>query len=229
MKNTKLISIIVGIIVIAVGVIVALDAFNVVNITLFFDGWWTLFIIIPCGIGLFTEKEKIGNVIGLIVGVVLLLCCQNVLNFDIRWKLFLPAIIVIFGLKTLLKGLRKNENAKEIEKISANKEPLRSALAVFGGVDMRLNSEVFQGAKLTAVFGGVECDLRNAIFEKDCVIYATVIFGGVDILLPENVNVQVNSNSVFGGVEDKEHTNKIENTVTVYVNGASLFGGIDVK
>ncbi|MEE1115844.1 MAG: hypothetical protein UH851_03185, partial [Clostridia bacterium] len=39
----------------------ALNAFNITDIDVFFDGWWTLFIIIPCAIGLFTEREKIGG------------------------------------------------------------------------------------------------------------------------------------------------------------------------
>ena len=53
-----------GIVLIAAGVIWALNEFNVTNINVFFDGWWTLFIIVPCAIGLFTEREKTGNIIG---------------------------------------------------------------------------------------------------------------------------------------------------------------------
>ena len=33
---------------IAVGGIIALNAFGITDIELFFDGWWTLFIIVPC-------------------------------------------------------------------------------------------------------------------------------------------------------------------------------------
>ena len=87
-----------GIVLIAAGVIWALKEFNLTNIDIFFDGWWTLFIIVPCAIGLFTEREKTGNVIGLAIGVFLLLCCQNILSFSMFWKLLIPAIIVIIGI-----------------------------------------------------------------------------------------------------------------------------------
>ena len=71
-----------GIVFIALGIIIALNALGVAKINVFFDGWWTLFIIIPCFIGLFKEREKTGNIIGLLIGIVLLLCCQNILDFN---------------------------------------------------------------------------------------------------------------------------------------------------
>ena len=86
-----------GIVLILIGVIFALNVFGITDIHLFFDGWWTLFIIIPCFIGIFNEREKTGNIIGLCIGVFLLLCCQNILSFTKLWKLAVPAIIVIIG------------------------------------------------------------------------------------------------------------------------------------
>lgn len=43
------------------GIIFALKIFNVVDVDIFLDGWWTLFIIIPAFAGLLLEREKIGN------------------------------------------------------------------------------------------------------------------------------------------------------------------------
>ena len=108
-------SILWGIVLIAAGVIWALNEFNLTDINFFFDGWWTLFIIIPCGIGLFTEREKTGNIIGIAIGVFLLLCCQEILSFSMLWKLLVPAVIVIIGLKMVLTGLFGNK-ANEIIK-----------------------------------------------------------------------------------------------------------------
>lgn len=61
MKNIE--NILWGIVFIIIGIIVGINALGIVNINLFFSGWWTLIIIIPCFIGLFGEKEKSGNVI----------------------------------------------------------------------------------------------------------------------------------------------------------------------
>ena len=63
---------VIGLIFIIIGVIIGLNAFHITNIDLFFDGWWTLFIIVPCFIGIITEENKLENIIGLIIGIGLL-------------------------------------------------------------------------------------------------------------------------------------------------------------
>ena len=49
---------VIGLILIIIGVIIGLNAFHITNIDLFFDGWWTLFIIVPCFFGLFKDQDK---------------------------------------------------------------------------------------------------------------------------------------------------------------------------
>ncbi len=225
----KLNGIVWGALIVIAGVLLALDKLDIVKVDVFFDGWWTVFIIIPCAVGLFTERDKKGNLIGLLVGVALLFVCQDFFNFDLLWKLFVPIIIIVFGVGILVKSFKNNETVKIIKEIKENEKGARSVCAVFGGADIRPENEEFNGAEITAVFGGVECDLRNAVIEKDCVIEATAIFGGVDIFLPKNVNVKTNSNALFGGVSDKNKQNSEENTVTVYINGTAVFGGVEIK
>lgn len=225
MKKTS--SILWGIILVVAGVVFALNALNITDIDVFFDGWWTLFIIVPCAIGLFTEREKTGNLIGIAIGVFLLLCCQDILSFSMLWKLLVPAIIVIIGLKMVLTGLFGNKaNEIIIEMKAAGKAP-KTAFSLFSGYDVDYDGEVFEGAELTAVFGGIKCDLRNAVIEKDCAIQVSAIFGGVDILVPENVNVKVRSNSIFGGVSNKTAAHK--DAPTIYISGTCMFGGVEIK
>lgn len=225
----KVSSIIWGFILIAAGIIFALNAFDITKIDIFFDGWWTLLIIIPCAIGIFTEKDRTGNIIGLILGVFLLLCCQNILSFSMLWKLAVPLIIIYIGFKMIFGGFFNNKSSEISKKISESGAKPRYGTAIFSGCDMRPDGEIFDGAELNAVFGGVECDLTNAVFNKDCVIKAYAIFGGVDIILPEHINVKVNSNSIFGGTSSKKHINSKSNEFTVYINTVCLFGGVEIK
>lgn len=225
----RLSSILWGIVLIAVGVIFALNALEIVDINIFFDGWWTLFIIVPCTIGLFTDYEKLGSIIGICIGVFLLLCCQNILSFDMLWKLLVPIIIILIGIKLIFRSIFCNKSAEVVKKLRENGEKLPYGNAVFSGQNLNFENEVFKGAELNAVFGGVKCDLRNAKFEQDCVISASAIFGGVDIYLPDNINVKVNSNSMFGGVSNKKHINSEINPFTVYLNATCMFGGVEIK
>lgn len=225
MKKTS--SILWGIVLVAAGVVFALNALGTTEIDVFFDGWWTLFIIVPCAVGLFTEREKTGNLIGIAIGVFLLLCCWDILSFSMLWKLLVPAVIVVIGLKMVLTGLFGNKaNEILVEMKAAGKAP-KTACSVFSGCDLSYDGEVFEGAELTAVFGGIECDLRNAIIEKDCAIEVSAIFGGVDILVPSGVNVKVRSNSIFGGISNKTLVHK--DAPTIYVSGTCMFGGAEIK
>ena len=218
-----------GIVLVAVGVILTLNAFGVANVDIFFDGWWTLFIIVPCVIGLFTDYDKSGHLIGICIGVFLLLCCQDVLNFDMFWKLLVPAIIVIIGVKMILGSIFDNRGEQVFKQIKENNTTVRSGAATFSGATFDYTGEVFEGARLDAVFGGIKCDLRGAIINGDCVINASTVFGGIDIYVPEGLNVKVSSNSIFGGVSGKERRNDPANQHTLYLNATCLFGGVEVK
>jgi len=223
----KVSSVLWGIILVALGVIFALNALDIADIDVFFDGWWTLFIIVPCTVGLFTEREKTGNLIGIAVGVFLLLCCQDILEFSILWKLLVPAIIIIIGLKMVLTGVFGNQANEILKKMKLEGRECKSGCAVFSGCDLNYAGEVFEGAELTAVFGGVDCDLKHAFIQKDCAIQVTAIFGGIDIFVPENVNVKVSSNSIFGGVSNKTAVHK--DAPTIYISGTCMFGGVEIQ
>ncbi len=220
MKNYK--NIILGIILIVVGVWFGLYATGVVKINLLFDGWWTLFIIIPSFLGLFDEDGRTGSLIGLFVGVLLLLSCQDVLNFDIVLKLIVPCVLIVTGLSFIFKGKIKTKNIENVKTVGGT-----NYNATFSGQNLDFSKEEFTGTKLDAVFGGIKCDLRNAIINDDVVIEASAIFGGITILVPKDVNVKITSTSIFGGVDGKSKMDKPGKTI--YVNATCLFGGVEVK
>lgn len=218
-----------GLIFIAVGVLFVLDAMNILEFELFFDGWWTLFIITPCVSGLFSRGDKTSNVIGILVGVLLLLCCQDVVGFGDFWKLLLPGVIIIIGVRLVIGSFKKKITPETKIHIENGDGTMGRKTAVFSGTDVKYDGKVFHGAELTAVFGSVVCDLRNAIFEGDCTLEATCVFGGIDILVPPYVDVRVESTSVFGGVSSKKNRDGSGKTVTLTVEGVCIFGGVDIK
>lgn len=217
-----------GLVLIALGVIIGLNSLGLTSIELFFDGWWTLFIIIPCFIGLITDKEKTGSIIGLIIGVLLLLGCQDIISFETFWKLLIPMLLVILGLSMIFKDMFNSKINRKISELNKNSKSEKNVSAYFSGQKVAYSKEEFDGINMEAVFGGIKLDLREAIIKKDVVINARAIFGGIDILVPENINVVVSSSSMFGGVDSKREINQ-DNKITIYVNGSSLFGGIDIK
>lgn len=218
-----------GVVLIALGLIFGLNAMGIADINIFFDGWWTLFIIVPCFIGIFKDNEKTGSVIGLLIGIALLLCCQNILDFDIVWKLFIPVVLVVIGLSFIFKDSIGGKVNKKIKELNNNRKENSECCAAFSGQNLKFDGEEFKGKDLTAIFGGIEYDLRRAIITSDQVINATAIFGGIDIFVPDNVKVKVQSTSIFGGASDKNKNVVAEDSHTLYINATCIFGGVEVK
>lgn len=217
-----------GIVLIVLGLIFGLNALDITHIDIFFNGWWTLFIIVPCFIDLFKEKDKTGNIIGLTIGVLLLLGTNNIIDFSLIWKLMFPIALVIFGISLIFKDTISGKVKKEIKKLNKNND--KEYYATFGVQNLDFSDEEFESCSLNAIFGGIKCDLRNTKLKKDVVINASSIFGEITLYIPENVNVKLVSTPIFGGVSDerKNHNSKDKN-ITLYINATCLFGGVELK
>lgn len=218
-----------GLVFIVLGIIFGLNALDITNINIFFDGWWTLFIIIPCFIDLFKNEDKTANVIGLLIGIALLLGCQDFISFKLIWKLMFPAMLVIIGLSIIFKDQINHKAKKEIQKLTKNINTENEYCSTFGNQSLDFSDETFEGCTLNAVFGSVDCDLRNAKIKKDTVINISAIFGGVTILVPENAKLKIVSTPIFGGVSDKRSKKNKEAKEIIYINATCLFGGVDIK
>lgn len=221
----KFTGIVLGALLVAVGVIYILGAFGIADINISLDGWWTLFIIVPCLRGLLTDKDKTGSLIGLAVGVMLLLAAQDVFEYDMIWKLIVPVIIILLGIKMIEKSVVTKDTTPE------NREKgTKEHISAFDSKIIDYTGEEITVAKIAAIFGGAKCNLINAEITDGSQVDLMCAFGGADIIVPENVNIKVNTFCLFGGISDKRVIKNVnENAVTLNINGFCIFGGADIK
>ena len=222
MKNAK--SLCWGIVLLIVGLILALNALNLIDFDLFFKGWWTFFIIIPALIGFIVDDDKLCHAIFLIVGLLLFLETRDLIDFTLIWNLIVPIIIILIGLSLIFRNMFVKDENKHVFKKNDG-----STLAIFSGQELNYDNKEFNGTDLVAVFGGIDLDLRKAKLKKDISINGVAVFGGIDIFVPEDVNVEVKSFSAFGGVESNKKKNEKDAKITIYVNATCIFGGIEIK
>ena len=229
MKKSK--AIIWGAVLIIAGLGWALSSLGLIEVDIFFEGWWTLFIIVPCTISLFTSPDKVSAAVGLVVGVLLLLSAREIITWDMIVKLVIPAIIVLIGIKLIANAFSEKKTEKIEESLKKNADSLDNVFCIFTGEEVKMEGKVFRGAELNAIFGGIDYDLRGAVIEPDCAIKATAIFGGIEIIVPDNVKVRVKSTGIFGGTSNKARRpdDKAEDVITLYVSSLALFGGVDIK
>ncbi len=216
-----------GLTFVVIGVIIGTNSLEITNINIFFDGWWTLFIIIPCFIGLFDEKkELINHLIGLLIGVLLLLSTRGIIEFEVVAKLIIPIIFILIGLSIIFNNTIKSTVMKKIKE--ENKNGLDTITATFSEQKIDKDNEEFQGAALDSVFGNIVLDLRKAKLKDETVIDISAIFGGAVIYVPQDANVKIKSTPIFGGVSNHSLKSK-DNKKTIYISAFCMFGGVEIK
>ncbi len=193
------------------------------EINLLFAGWWTLFLIVPAVLGMVEHGIRIGNTIGLVLGVALLSCCRGWLPWEVLSRMLVPTVMILIGGVMVFKNLFH----LNLGRVKVPNDLRTEELVVFSGKNLVVQNE-FYGMTGEAVFGGLTIDLRGAKITENISIDALAVFGGVDILLPANVSVKMSDISLFGGCANSRNYSPVDGP-TVYVNATALFGGVEVK
>ena len=217
-----------GLVFIVLGVAIGLDSFGLTEINFFFDGWWTLFIIIPCFIEIFRSKFKILNIIGIATGTALLLFCQRIFSLEMLLKLAVPTILVLIGITLVFKDAIFAPKSAPLKKSTDKKGEEDKYKTSFSNKKIKYDNQVFYGNDLSASFCTLVCDLRNAIINEDVIINANATMGSVEILLPATVNVETKSMGI-GGVHDNRPQKDVASAPTVFVSGMCVLGNVEIK
>lgn len=221
-----------GLFFIFLGIGFAGNAFNLWHFTIFFPGWWTMFIIIPSLMSITQNGPSTGSLIGLIIGVLLLLSRQGIISGDFIGKLIFPAILVVIGISIILNNFSRSripQSDYTSASMNSNNEGLNYYTATFSSRSDNCDNQVFEGANVNAIFGSVSLHLENAIINEDIVINCNSTFGGIELFLPGYVNVRVSSTPIFGGVTNRRRGMANTDAPTVYINATSMFGGVEIR
>ena len=217
-----------GLSVVAVGVILFLGAAGVLDAGQVIGRWWPTVIVAA---GVLTLAERPPSVYRALVltciGTILLLFTTGTVDRS-AWDYLWPAAIVLAGLAILT---RRRGRAIGAPARDVGDEVVR-ATGIFGGPHVASSAERFRGAWLTAVFGGVALDLRAARLDPEgAAINATAAFGGVEIIVPKGWRISVRSTPIFGGVDDKtdKTVHPDGDAPTLRVDAVAIFGGVEIK
>ncbi|MBP3568988.1 MAG: hypothetical protein J6K04_07455 [Lachnospiraceae bacterium] len=215
-----------GLLFIALGIGIVGDMMGAWELNLLFAGWWTMFLIIPAFLSIISNGIRIGNSIGLVVGLALLACVRGYLPWEVLAKMLVPVVMILIGGVMVFRNLFH----LNLGRVKVPNEKRLEELVVFSGKNLVIQ-DTFYGIDGEAIFGGLTIDLRGAKIEENISIDAMAVFGGVDILLPANVSVKLSDLSLFGGCSNARENQPYGGPVgpTVYVNATALFGGVEVK
>lgn len=86
-----------GLCLVLFGIGIAGNVIGIWDFQIFFDGWWTLFIIIPCTAELLSGNTEKSSLIGLVVGILLLMASRGVITFGDFWRSLFPVVLILAG------------------------------------------------------------------------------------------------------------------------------------
>jgi predicted membrane protein len=213
-----------GMIIIAVGVLFTLDNLGLVDAHRYVRFWPAALIVVGV-VKVWQSRGGGGAFAGLlfiVAGAWLLLATFRLVTINVfdLW----PLVFVLFGASLVWRSMRGGRN-----RVEADGHATVSAFAVLGGVNRGNNSRAFRGGDLTAVLGGCEIDLRQAAIDGEAVIDVFAMWGGIEIKVPEDWTVASRVVPILGGFDDKTRPQRGATTHRLLVRGFAIMGGIEVK
>ena len=222
--------VVIGLLVIAVGVIFTLDNLGIIYAEDYLQ-YWPVALVVIGGVKVWHARHDgrglLGGLIFLGVGSYMLLNHLIYIRLDARYVF--PLILVFLGGFMVWRGVFAGSGrAKASDGLTHF-----SALAVMGGVVRRSNAQAFEGADLTAIMGGCDVDLRDASIapNAEAVIDVFAFWGGIDLKVPEDWVVVNRVIPLMGGVDDRTRT-PIDASAAqkrLVIRGIVIMGGISVR
>ncbi len=213
---------IVGLGILTLGLLWTLDNLGVFDARSITD-WWPV-IIIGAGLARFLDPRasRIGSVLIIIVGALIL--GDTLDYFDVDGRTIIPIGVAALGAKLVWDAL-----GRKTARGNADPASIVNAFAIMSGVRRQLTSTEFRGGDATAIMGGVEIDLRNAQMapNEEAVIDAFAFWGAVEITVPSHWRVVSTVMPLLGGYEDK--TIAPPTGPALLIRGAAVMGAIVVK
>lgn len=233
MKKRNSLGILIGLLFLVLGGGYILKTFGILSeFTIFFDGWWTLFIIIPCFAGILRKDDtsKTGELIGLGIGILLLLIAQDVIDSGKFWALIIAIVFIAIGIGLLFPstGKKKDRHYSSEDNFKNGRDEAKNSDIIDaqewkeeGETKAYTGSEKGEDIQCKAIFSGRDIHVDNTVFEN---AELTAVFGGIDLNLKNATlrqNVVIRVKAVFGGIDIK-----LPQGVRVIVEVNPVFGAV---
>ena len=225
-RREPAVQVVIGIIVVALGVLFTLDNLHVLRARDYLQLWPVAFIAV--GIAQFaqarTSGRRLAGLLWILLGATLVANRLGWLSVNV-WA-YWPLLLVFVGARIFWQAFYTSTP----QELSPDADAAISMLAVLGGNNRRVTSQAFQRAEITAFMGGGKLDLLDATMAPNgAVIDVFAVMGGFEVLVPPTWNVDVEVTPFMGGYDDKSQPPASANGPRLRIRGFVMMGGIDVK
>jgi len=217
---------IIGLIVIALGVLFTLDHLGLADAAEIHRYWPAIFILFGVA-KLFSDAPGSGVILIAIGAILLIPVFSEEIEFEDLVTEGWPFLLIFLGVylvgRSLLGPRRKRPRPEE-------SPDTVTAFGFLSSAKHANTSQEFRGGDLTAIMGGCEYDLQRArIADPPAVIDVLAFWGGIELRVPETWSVSLRVMPLMGGADDKTRPPRGETDQQLVVRGFVLMGGIEVK
>ena len=242
---------IIGLIIIAAGVLLLLGSLDVIDIDTGDIFMWIPSLFILLGIFLMIQnrfRQVGGPIFMIVVASVIQIMVLDILDILRFWPIILIAIgLVIFiksfkarrGRQSDMNGDKPHQDTPDSVSVFGSARTVAppdqdsiNSVSVMGTATERIVSADFTGGQATAVMGGVMLDLRDcSVAEKPAALELYVVMGEMKLTIPREWNVRLDGvTAVMGEAKDERTRSDSEGTQTdLALSGVVLMGSLKIE
>jgi predicted membrane protein len=238
--------VILGLAIIAAGILFTLDNLHVVDVEHYIDYWPAVIILV--GLVHLGQDRTFGGLIWSLVLVIggAWILADNLgfvtisiwklsplllvaLGASIIWRAFSGPTVRVVTSATIIGGRALDGTAGDAA--AGRGDAYIKGTAIMGAFERTSAASDFRGADLVSIMAGCKLDLRQAVIAgPEAVIDVLVIMGGVELRVPPTWTVHVEVTPLLGGVTDQTRPAPgVVATQRLVVRGTVFMGGVEIK
>ena len=210
-----------GIALIAVGVLYLIDAAGDIDAGEILATWWPV-VLIALGAAQYgiDHSAKLGSAVLIVTGIILLGFSTGLVEGSV-WTYLLPTLVILAGIGIMLPRL---EGTRETAGDSV------AGFVAVGSRTLKSHSPSFTGGDVTVLLGNLVLDLSDALPSPGAKLSVTAVLGGCEILVPVGWAVQIGGVPIVGGWDDTTRRDGLgPDAPVLVVRAVAVLAGIEVR
>jgi predicted membrane protein len=223
-------AILLGIVLIAVGILVLLANLGKLPFAIDLHHWWPLILIVLGVVHLYNNRNifDFSGLFLVMLGGIFLMATLNRISWGDIWR-FWPALLILLGISIIFRR-QPVPLALSGRSAAGSGDSTVQVTNILSGTDRRIDSQEFKGGDVHNILGGTKVDLLEAkLAAGDWLLTVSTILGGVEVFVPREWNIEVQPTSRLGGVDDRTRQAPAAGGGKLVIKASALLGGIDIK
>ncbi len=221
---------IIGLSVIAVGVLFTLDNLHVLRAREYLR-FWPLAVIAVGTVNALWAQDASARVFGGFVafaGAWMLLGSLGIVH--VRFWDFWPLVLIFFGGTLVWRGWQGGSHT-DPRSPATDASSLFNAVALMGGFDRVVTADPFRGGEITALMGGGKIDFTRARIAagSSASVHVLAMMGGMEMRVPEDWTVENRVVYFMGGADDRTRVPSSTDAPRLVLTGFVMMGGVEIK